>query len=42
MNDTYKSPEIIDMDLTASAILCQSLTVPAGSIEDADRLEFDW
>lgn len=40
MTEKYVTPEITVVQLATMQMLCQSLQ--SGTVEDVDRMEFDW
>lgn len=42
MTERYIAPEIKNIELSESFVLCVSPGVQAGMVEDIDRIEFNW
>ena len=42
MCDKYITPEMEVLDLAAMQVLCLSEPAQSGTVENVDRMEFDW
>ena len=42
MCDKYITPEMDVLDVSAMQMLCQSEQTQSGTVEDVDRMDFDW
>ena len=42
MNNIYMTPEMNMLAMSAELVLCQSQSEKSGTVENVDRMDFEW